>query len=115
MAPKPNRLLVSESQIPMSDSELKALREASAKQKKSFRRLSDLMKGSEAADLWIVRFSDVSLLCERTGMTNLPFSSNFKGARSDSMPELSGRARHALMGKRHGSIRARNLYRVSCR
>jgi hypothetical protein len=54
MAPKANRLLISESQMAMSDKDVKALREASAKQKKSLRRLSDILKGGEAADLWIV-------------------------------------------------------------
>lgn len=54
MAPKPNRLLVSETQMEMSDTELKAMKEVSAKQKKSFRRLSDILKGGETADLWVV-------------------------------------------------------------
>lgn len=61
------------------------------------------------------RFSDVSLLCERTGMTNLPLS-NYKPGRSDSMPEMSGKSRNNTTGRRTHSIKARNLYRVSgCR
>lgn len=113
MAPKPNRLLVSEAQCPMSEAEVKALKDATSKQKKSFRRLSDILKGSaESADLWIVRFSDVSLLCERTGMTSLPVS-NFKATRSDSLPDLGGRSRFATTGKRASSVRPRNLYKVS--
>lgn len=113
MVPKPNRLLVNEEQLQLGEGEVKTLRETSSKQKKSFKRLSDILKGSESADLWIVRFSDVSLLCDRTGMTNLPVSNNFKGLRSESQSELNGRSKHATISKRHGSIKARNLYRVS--
>jgi hypothetical protein len=54
MAPKPNRLLVSEAQMAMSDTEVKALKDASTRQRKSFRRLSDILKGGEIADLWVV-------------------------------------------------------------
>lgn len=54
MAPKPNRLLVSEVQMDMSETDIKALKEASTRQKKSFRRLSDILKGGETADLWVV-------------------------------------------------------------
>lgn len=113
MAPKPNRFLTSEAQILLPESKYKGLKETMGKQKKSFKRLSDILKGSaESADLWVVRFSDVSLLCERTGMTTLPVS-NVKATRSDSLPDLGGRSKYATMGKRGSSVRPRNLYRVS--
>ena len=51
MAPKPNRLLVSETQAPADPNTA----EATAKAKKSFRRLSDILKGSgSSSDLWVV-------------------------------------------------------------
>jgi hypothetical protein len=51
MAPKPNRLLISENQLPQAEGEK---HEPSVKQKKSLRRLSDILKGSEQADLWVM-------------------------------------------------------------
>ena len=60
------------------------------------------------------RFTDVSLLCARTGMTHLPVS-NTKTKRNDSLTEISGKSRSATTGRRGGSVKARNLYRVSSR
>jgi len=54
MAPKFDRLLVSEASIPVSEEDVKSLKEVASKQKKSFRRLSDVLKGSADADLWVV-------------------------------------------------------------
>jgi hypothetical protein len=51
MAPKPNRLLVSENQLSPAEGEKI---EALVKQKKSLRRLSDILKGSEHPDLWVM-------------------------------------------------------------
>ena len=59
------------------------------------------------------RFSDVSLLCERIGVTQLPISNKkIITSRSDGLSELSGRAKKATTGRRAQSIKARNLYRV---
>ena len=55
MAPKPNRLLVEETQSPQGDDTSKTPKDASVKTKKSIRRLSDILKGSgDTTDLWVV-------------------------------------------------------------
>ena len=54
MVPKPNRLLVSEASTPATEDSLRALKDVASKQKKSFKRLSDILKGSGEADLWVV-------------------------------------------------------------
>lgn len=62
--------------------------------------------------MWRSRFSDVSLLCEKTGTTTLPTGSKKQSSsRSDSFPDLQGRGKYATTGRRSASIRARNLYR----
>ncbi|TXT07506.1 hypothetical protein VHUM_03226 [Vanrija humicola] len=98
MAPRPSRLLVSETS-------LKELKE----ERKSHHRLSDILKGKKDTDQWIVKFTDVSLLCELIGTTTLPLST---GKRSDSVTDL-GTTSKRLSGinKRHQSVRSRNLYR----
>ena len=53
MTPKPNRLLISEAQCPATDGD-KSTRDSSVRGKKSFRRLSDILKGSNEADFWVV-------------------------------------------------------------
>ncbi|WWD16395.1 hypothetical protein CI109_100821 [Kwoniella shandongensis] len=113
MAPKSNRMLLSETELPVPDNvQLKVQKEASINRKKSFRRFSDMMKGhSGNNDLWIVRFSDVSLLCERTGTTQLPVSIVQKTSRSESLTDLGNKAKHTSGGKRSSSGRARNLYK----
>jgi hypothetical protein len=70
-------------------------------------RIAVLMKSS--------RFSDVSLLCARTGVTQLPISTLKAAAtpRSESMGEMSTKAKAGTVGRRSHSVRARNLYRVS--
>lgn len=57
------------------------------------------------------RFSDVSLLCEKTGSTQLPISST--KSKRESMSDMGGKSKYATVGRRSQSIRARNLYRVS--
>lgn len=51
VAPKPTRLLVEER--PLVDGEHGEAQSMAVKQKKSFRRLSDMLKGGEG-DLWVV-------------------------------------------------------------
>lgn len=100
MVPKPTRLLVSESQL-LKD------------ERKSHRRLSDLLKHGH--EKWIVRFSDVSLLCESRGSTTLPISTvkeaKEAGIRSESLTDLSNK--RMSVGRRQKSLQPRNLYRVS--
>nr|XP_019050493.1 hypothetical protein I302_00928 [Kwoniella bestiolae CBS 10118]OCF29423.1 hypothetical protein I302_00928 [Kwoniella bestiolae CBS 10118] len=113
MAPKPTRMLISETRLPVPEGvHLKVQKDisTSVKGKKSFKRLSDILKGGGDEDLWVVRFSDVSLLCEKTGVTHLPIASFKKATKSDSSHDLGGK-KHGTMGKRSASIRARNLYR----
>jgi len=53
IAPKANRMLMIETQLPQPDGSL--TKESAIKQKKSLRRLSDMMKsGSDQIDFWIV-------------------------------------------------------------
>jgi hypothetical protein len=102
MAPKPGRLLVSE----MS---LAAIAGASSVRVASDRkRLSDILRPKQA-DQWIVKFSDVSLLCEQIGSTTLPVS-------TAGLADLGlGTKRMSAVGagRRHGSVKPRNLYKVS--
>ncbi|WWC60421.1 uncharacterized protein I303_102993 [Kwoniella dejecticola CBS 10117] len=111
MAPKSSRLLISETQLSVpTNNPSKTTKEAppSVKGKKSFKRLSDILRGD--SDLWVVRFSDVSLLCEKNGITHLPIASFKKATKSDSVNDF-GNKKYATMGRRSASVRARNLYR----
>ncbi|WRT65794.1 uncharacterized protein IL334_002743 [Kwoniella shivajii] len=112
MTPKSNRMLISETKLPTPEgSHSRAQKETtSVKGKKSFKRLSDILKGGDTAELWVVQLTDVSLLCERIGMTQLPIASFQRTSKSDSTND-HGSKRHSGMGKRSISIRARNLYR----
>ncbi|WWC68524.1 uncharacterized protein I206_102453 [Kwoniella pini CBS 10737] len=109
MAPKSDRLLISEIQLSVPSSKTQKEKPTSVKGKKSFKRLSDILKGGDG-DLWVIRFSDVSLLCEKTGITHLPIASFKKATKSDSSHDLANN-KHGTMGKRSASVRARNLYR----
>jgi hypothetical protein len=61
---------------------------------------------------WFSRFSDVSLLCERTGVTHLPVSTlKSTTEKNESVPDRSSR-RVSTSTRRGGSVRARNLYKV---
>lgn len=100
MAPKPTRLLVSETIVPGKE-----------KKGKSSHRLSEILKHRNM-EQWIVRFSDVSLLCERTGYTSLPMSttkSAGSGLKSESQTDLS--TKRLSSSKRNQSLKQRNLYR----
>lgn len=120
VAPKPSRLLVEERSL-LDDGSHDA-RSVAVKQKKSFKRLSDMLKGGDS-DRWVVyvwlidfvdsrRFSDVSLVCARTGVTTLPPTGGY--IRSSSTQDLGGRGKFATTGRRSSSqIKPRNLYKVS--
>lgn len=100
MAPKPNRLLVSET----SARPTAAAPERRLKERKSHHRLSDILKG-KSAELWVVRFTDVSLLCELVGTTTLPISTMKEGDKA------ARRMSQAASARRHQSLRVRNLYK----
>ncbi|KLT41255.1 hypothetical protein CC85DRAFT_126424 [Cutaneotrichosporon oleaginosum] len=96
MAPKPTRLLMSETIVPPKE-----------KKGKASHRLSDMLKHRNM-EQWIVRFTDVSLLCERTGYTSLPMSSKSR-LKSESQTDLS--IKRMSSSKRGQSIKQRNMYR----
>ncbi|BEI86084.1 hypothetical protein CcaverHIS002_0603710 [Cutaneotrichosporon cavernicola] len=96
MAPKPTRLLVSETLVPPTE-----------KKGKASHRLSEMLKYRNM-EQWIVRFTDVSLLCERTGYTSLPTSSKNR-LKSESQTDLS--IRRLSSSKRGQSLKQRNMYR----
>ncbi|WVQ78876.1 hypothetical protein IAT38_000967 [Cryptococcus sp. DSM 104549] len=132
MVPKPNRILISETQLSPPESKAAAAlaaaeakaasqKDRTVKQKKSMRRLSDMLKGGSTGepDLWVVRFTDMSLLCAKVGVTTLPMSTvkrdvgegdgEDKEEKRDRKDREKGRGKYATVGRR--SARARNLYR----
>jgi hypothetical protein len=125
-APKPSRLLMEERALfgvqlsPGSSSPPVIGKDGKAvKGKTSFKRLSDVLGGGGSGgiggkkDLWLVVFNDVVLRCQRIGQTSLPMAggSNPGATRTNSMPDMAGRAKYATTGRRHGQTRPRNLYR----
>jgi hypothetical protein len=111
MAPKQNRLLSSETQLPSTEPNG---RNDTTGQRKSFKRLSDILSRSDHHELWVVRFTDVSLLCEKTGTTSLPIHrTKTQATRSESLTDIGKREKPVTNGRRGVSIRARNLYKVS--
>ncbi|KAF8580887.1 Dbl homology domain-containing protein [Ramaria rubella] len=130
--PKPSRLLVEEKMFvvselgrdPASPPAVKTVNTPppvgakGVKGKSSFRRLSDVLQpgGSTGVggkkDLWLVVFNDVVLRCQRTGTTSLPLASTSAGGpRSNSLPELQGKAKYATTGRRNSHTKPRNLYK----
>lgn len=106
MAPKPNRLLVSEASAKPTAGERRA---PALKERKSHHRLSDILKG-RSAELWVVRFTDVSLLCELTGTTTLPISTMSEN-REKSEKAARRMSSMSAMSRRHQSLKTRNLYK----
>lgn len=105
MAPRPNRLLVSETNL----TERKAA--PSVRERKSQHLLGDILKKVKP-DQWLVKFTDVTLLCEINGTTTLPMSTTKatnSGLKSESVTDLSSKRK----SKRHQSLKARNLYKVN--
>ena len=84
------------------------------KGKSSLKRLSDVLSGAQGIggkkDLWHVVFNDVVLLCQRTGTTSLPLVSSTT-SRTNSLPELQGKAKYASTGRRNSHTKPRNLYK----
>jgi hypothetical protein len=79
--------------------------------KSSFKRLSDVLgSGSSKKDMWFVVFNDVVLQCQRTGTTSLPLVAA-TNSRTNSLPELQGKAKYATTGRRNSHTRPRNLYK----
>ncbi|KAG6818185.1 hypothetical protein H0H87_000090 [Tephrocybe sp. NHM501043] len=120
--PKPSRVLVEERPCPVpgSTSSLKAsspppvVNAKGVRGKTSFKRLSDVLQGSNGIggkkDLWFVVFNDVVLQCQRTGTTSLPLVAALT-ARTNSLPELQAKAKYATTGRRNTQTKPRNLYK----
>ncbi|PFH50657.1 hypothetical protein AMATHDRAFT_47686 [Amanita thiersii Skay4041] len=85
------------------------------KGKSSLKRLSDVLtSGSHGIggkkELWHVVFNDVVLLCQRVGSTSLPLVAS-TNSRTNSLPELQGKAKYATTGRRNSHAKPRNLYK----
>lgn len=107
---------------------------AALRNKRSYRRLSDFLSSEETGggstkapamgskkDLWIVRFSDVEIKCQRIGVTALPMVSSaalrdVDASEHDETSDFSARSkdsRERLKALRNTTLRAktRNLYK----
>ena len=120
--PKPSRVLVEErpyNQFPNlgsdgASSPPPVINGKGVKGKSSLKRLSDVLSGAQGIggkkDLWHVSFNDVVLLCQRTGTTSLPLVASTT-SRTNSLPELQGKAKYATTGRRNSHTKPRNLYK----
>ncbi|TFK76530.1 Dbl homology domain-containing protein [Pluteus cervinus] len=124
--PKPSRVLLEE-RVYMTNSGLNPLSASTkgsspppvvntkgVRGKSSFKRLSDVLQGGNGIggkkDLWLVAFNDVVLQCQRTGTTSLPLVAA-TNSRTNSLPELQGKAKYATTGRRNSQTKPRNLYK----
>jgi len=117
--PKPSRILLEERACSYSNGTPKfsspppAVNTKGVRTKSSFKRLSDVLRPDGFGgkrDLWFVVFNDVVLQCQRTGTTSLPIASS-TASRTNSLPELQGKAKYATLGRRNSTTKPRNLYR----
>ncbi|KAF8654241.1 hypothetical protein AX16_003762 [Volvariella volvacea WC 439] len=121
--PKPSRILVEErpfNPIPGQGGTMKmsspppVINGKGVRGKSSFKRLSDVLQGGNGIggkkDLWLVVFNDVVLQCQRTGTTCLPLVAT-TNSRTNSLPELQGKAKYATTGRRNSHTKPRNLYK----
>ncbi|EIW66436.1 hypothetical protein TREMEDRAFT_16292, partial [Tremella mesenterica DSM 1558] len=112
MAPKPNRLLISETAFTSPNSLSSLAKDETIRQKKSMKRLSDMLKSShDPPDTWVVKFSDVSLLCLRVGTTQLPLSTTSTSKSSKLSQMDPDPPKKFNTTRRGGSVKPRNLYR----
>jgi hypothetical protein len=120
--PKPSRVLVEERlYLPSGSTQNGSTKSTSTppsamavKGKTSFKRLSDVLHSGTGIggkkDLWLVVFNDVVLQCQRTGTTSLPLVSA-TNSRTNSLPDLQGKAKYATTGRRAAHTKPRNLYK----
>lgn len=118
--PKPSRVLVEERMVLQTGPSGSGTPPPTAnggrvKGKPSFKRLSDVLQPGSGGiggkkDLWLVVFNDVVLRCQRTGTTSLPIGGASYG-RTNSMPEMQGKAKFATTGRRNSQAKPRNLYK----
>lgn len=121
MVPKPSRVLIEERPAlgvaPADKSSPPAVSQnpKGVKGKTSFKRLSDVLQAGSSGiggkkDQWLVVFNDVVLRCQRTGTTSLPLVSA-TNSRTNSLPELQGKAKYATTGRRNSQGKPRNMYK----
>jgi len=115
--PKPSRVLVEERMVIQTGLSGSGTPPpgVKVKGKPSFKRLSDVLQSGSSGiggkkDLWLVVFNDVVLRCQRTGTTSLPIGGASYG-RTNSMPEMQGKAKYATTGRRNTQAKPRNLYK----
>ena len=119
--PKPSRILVEERPCAPQIGTMNASKASSppvskgVRGKSSFRRLTDVLSSGHNGiggkkDLWFVVFNDVVLQCQRTGTTSLPLVA-VTTSRTNSLPELQGKAKYATTGRRNIQTKPRNLYK----
>ncbi|KAG5653972.1 hypothetical protein H0H81_008840 [Sphagnurus paluster] len=123
--PKPSRVLVEERQCIPGMAALSSPPKPSSpppistsgrgvKGRSSFKRLSGVLQSNNGIggkkDLWFVVFNDVVLQCQRTGTTSLPLVAATT-SRTNSLPELQGKAKYATTGRRNVQTKPRNLYK----
>ena len=117
--PKPSRILLEERACSLINGTTKlsspptAVNTKGVRTKSSFKRLSDVLRPDGFGgkkDLWFVVFNDVVLRCQRTGSTSLPIASS-TASRTNSLPELQGKAKYATLGRRNLTTKPRNLYK----
>ena len=118
--PKPSRVLVEERIVIQtrpsgSGTSPLGVNGVKANGRPSFKRLSDVLQSGSngiggTKDLWLVVFNDVVLRCQRTGTTSLQVEGASHG-RTNSMPEMQGKAKYATTGRRNPHARPRNLYK----
>ncbi|KAJ3555115.1 hypothetical protein NM688_g2749 [Phlebia brevispora] len=124
MLPKPSRVLIEERPVlglnPIAEPGGKSAPPTSQnpraiKGKTSLKRLSDVLQSGSSGiggkkDQWLVVFNDVVLRCQRTGTTSLPLVAA-TNSRTNSLPELQGKAKYATTGRRNSQGKPRNLYK----
>lgn len=122
--PKPSRVLIEERQCipspsppsgsPKPSSPPPVTNGKGVRGKSSFKRLSDVLHTGTGMggkkDLWFVVFNDVVLQCQRVGTTSLPLVAATT-SRTNSLPELQGKAKYATTGRRNSHTKPRNLYK----
>ncbi|KAJ9110149.1 hypothetical protein QFC20_003001 [Naganishia adeliensis] len=106
--PRLSRTFIDEHPAPEPDQQTKLMSENP--NRRSLRRLSDLMRGHSQSptEIWEVIFSDVTLLCQKVGSTALPIYSRTAKVRDEG--RMPSRRSSIRMGRRSRQIVTRNLY-----
>ncbi|KAJ9102276.1 hypothetical protein QFC19_004824 [Naganishia cerealis] len=103
--PRPTRVSISER--PAADVTHSIVASDNAN-RRSLRRLSDLMRGNDQIELWEVTFSDVTLICQKIGSTSLPVYSRVGRGNDEGRIHVKSKAMRSV--RRSRQIEPRNLY-----